>query len=166
MVFSFAVQLKEDAQALSEVVVVGYGTQKRSTLTGAVAEISGRDLVQSPQPNLANSLAGRTPGLIALNRSGEPGRDGSQFFIRGRSTLGDPNPLIVIDGVANRLGGLDRLDANEIESVSILKDASASIYGAQAANAARRVPEWIARLGNRPGPQPGVAGDRCPWLPA
>ena len=131
---SFSVQLKEDAQALSEVVVVGYGTQKRSTLTGAVAEVSGRDLVQSPQPNLANSLVGRTPGLIALNRSGEPGRDGSQFFIRGRSTLGDPNPLIVIDGVANRLGGLDRLDPNEIESVSVLKDASASIYGAQAAN--------------------------------
>lgn len=131
---SFTIQLKEDAQALSEVVVVGYGTQKRSTLTGAVAEVSGRDLVQSPQPNLANSLVGRTPGLIALNRSGEPGRDGSQFFIRGRSTLGDPNPLIVVDGVANRLGGLDRLDPNEVESVSILKDASASIYGAQAAN--------------------------------
>ena len=131
---SFTIQLREDAQALSEVVVVGYGTQKRSTLTGAVAEVSGRDLVQSPQPNLANSLVGRTPGLIALNRSGEPGRDGSQFFIRGRSTLGDPNPLIVIDGVANRLGGLDRLDPNEVESVSVLKDASASIYGAQAAN--------------------------------
>ncbi len=131
---TLTVQLKEDAQALSEVVVVGYGTQKRSTLTGAVAEISGRDLVQSPQPNLANALVGRTPGLIALNRSGEPGRDGSQFFIRGRSTLGDPNPLIVVDGVANRLGGLDRLDPNEVESVSILKDASGSIYGAQAAN--------------------------------
>lgn len=131
---SLTIQLKEDAQALSEVVVVGYGTQKRSTLTGAVAEVSGRDLVQSPQPNLSNSLVGRTPGLIALNRSGEPGNDGSQFFIRGRSTLGDPNPLIVIDGVANRLGGLDRLDPNEIESVSILKDASASIYGARAAN--------------------------------
>jgi len=130
---TLTIQLKEDAQALSEVVVVGYGTQKRSTLTGAVAEVSGRDLVQSPQPNLANSLVGRTPGLIALNRSGEPGRDGSQFFIRGRSTLGDPNPLIVIDGVANRLGGLDRLDPNEIESVSVLKDASASaIYGSAA----------------------------------
>ncbi|MFD2573873.1 SusC/RagA family TonB-linked outer membrane protein [Spirosoma soli] len=131
---TLTITLKEDAQALSEVVVVGYGTQKRSTLTGSVAEVSGRDLVQSPQPNLSNSLVGRTPGLIALNRSGEPGRDGSQFFIRGRSTLGDPNPLIVIDGVANRLGGLDRLDPNEVESVSILKDASASIYGSQAAN--------------------------------
>ncbi|MBO0935377.1 TonB-dependent receptor [Fibrella sp. HMF5335] len=131
---SLTIQLKEDALALSEVVVVGYGTQKRSSLTGAVADISGRDIVQSPQPNVANSLVGRTPGLIALNRSGEPGRDGSQFFIRGRSTLGDTNPLIVIDGVANRLGGLDRLDPNEIESVSILKDASGSIYGAQAAN--------------------------------
>lgn len=131
---SLTVTLKEDALALSEVVVVGYGTQKRSTLTGAVAEIGGRELVQSPQPNVSNSLVGRTPGLIAVNRSGEPGRDGSQFFIRGRSTLGDTNPLIVIDGVANRLGGLDRLDPNEIESVSILKDASASIYGAQAAN--------------------------------
>lgn len=131
---AFTIALKEDALALSEVVVVGYGTQKRSTLTGAVAEITGRDLVQSPQPNVANSLVGRTPGLIAVNRSGEPGRDGSQFFIRGRSTLGDTNPLIVVDGVANRIGGLDRLDPNEIESVSILKDASGSIYGAQAAN--------------------------------
>ena len=65
---ALTIELAEDALALSEVVVVGYGTQKRSTLTGAVADISGRDLVQSPQPNLANSLAGRTPGLIALNR--------------------------------------------------------------------------------------------------
>jgi TonB-dependent starch-binding outer membrane protein SusC len=131
---SLTITLREDALALGEVVVVGYGTQRRATLTGAVAEVGGRELVQSPQPNVSNSLVGRTPGLIAVNRSGEPGRDGSQFFIRGRSTLGDTNPLIVIDGVANRLGGLDRLDPNEIESVSILKDASASIYGAQAAN--------------------------------
>ena len=127
-------QLETDASALEEVVVVGYGTQKKTTLTGSVAQVEGKDLVKSPQPNLTNSLAGRTPGLIANNRSGEPGNDGSTLLIRGRSTTGDASPLIVVDGIANRQGGFERIDPNDVESISILKDASAAIYGAQAAN--------------------------------
>lgn len=126
--------LETDASALEEVVVVGYGTQKKTTLTGSVAQVDGKELVKSPQPNLTNSLAGRTPGLIANNRSGEPGNDGSTLLIRGRSTTGDASPLIVVDGIANRQGGFERIDPNDVESISILKDASAAIYGAQAAN--------------------------------
>jgi TonB-linked SusC/RagA family outer membrane protein len=123
-----------NSQNLNEVVVVGYGTQKKTTLTGAVATVKGADLVKSPEPNLSNSLAGRIPGLVALNSSGEPGYDGSTLLIRGQSTTGDNSPLVVIDGVANRLGGLERLNPNDVESISVLKDASAAIYGAQAAN--------------------------------
>ena len=128
------VSMLDDVSSLDEVVVVGYGTQKKATLTGSVAAVSGKELVQSPQPNVSNSLVGRTPGLIANTRSGEPGADGAFLLIRGRSTTGDASPLIVVDGVANRAGGLDRLNPSDIESISILKDASASIYGAQAAN--------------------------------
>ena len=121
-------------QSLNDVVVVGYGTQKKSSLTGAVAVVKGADLVKSPQPNLSNSFAGRIPGMIALNSSGEPGYDGATLIIRGQSTTGNNNPLIVIDGVANRLGGLERLNPSDVESISVLKDASAAIYGSQAAN--------------------------------
>jgi len=128
------VVLADENSVLNDVVVVGYGTQKKATLTGAVETIKGGDLVQSPQPNLSNSFAGRAPGLIAQNTSGEPGYDGATLLIRGQSTTGNNSPLIVIDGVANRLGGLERIDPNDVESVSILKDASAAIYGAQAAN--------------------------------
>ena len=128
------VAMADDVSSLDEVVVVGYGTQKKATLTGSVVAVSGKDLVSSPQPNVSNSLVGRTPGLIANTRSGEPGADAAFLLIRGRSTTGDASPLIVVDGVANRAGGFDRLNPADIESISILKDASASIYGAQAAN--------------------------------
>jgi len=118
---------------LDQVIIVGYGRQKKATLTGSVAQVGGDEIRQSPSVNVTNSLAGRIPGLIANNRSGEPGADGSTLIIRGAGTLGDASPLIVIDGVANRTG-IERLNPNEIESVSILKDAAAAIYGAQAAN--------------------------------
>ncbi|MFC0512965.1 SusC/RagA family TonB-linked outer membrane protein [Mucilaginibacter angelicae] len=132
---------------LNEVVVVGYGTQKKESLTGAVASVKGADLVKSPEPNLSNSFAGRVPGVIGLNSSGEPGYDGSSLLIRGRSTTGDNSPLVVIDGVANRLGGLERLNPNDIESVSVLKDASAAIYGAQAANGVILITTKKGKLG-------------------
>lgn len=127
------VKLVENAQAIDEVVVVGYGTQKKATVTGSIAQVSGAELKQSPSANLTNSLVGRMPGVIANNRSGEPGNDYSEIYIRGKGSLGDNSPLYVIDGVANR-GGIDRLNPSDIESITILKDASAAIYGAQAAN--------------------------------
>jgi TonB-linked SusC/RagA family outer membrane protein len=126
--------IDERLSKLQEIVVVGYGSQKKETLTGSVASVKGTELVKTPQPNLSNSFAGRVPGIIASNGSGEPGYDGSSILIRGMSTTGNNSPLVVIDGVANRLGGLERINPEDIESVSILKDASAAIYGAQAAN--------------------------------
>jgi putative outer membrane protein, probably involved in nutrient binding len=129
------ITLKEDeAQALNEVVVVGYGTQKKATVTGAIASVSTKDLVQTPQANISNMLVGKMPGLIAMQRSGAPGEDNSTLLIRGVSTFSDNTaPLVMIDGVERP--NYNGLDPNEIESVSILKDASATaIYGVRGAN--------------------------------
>lgn len=126
------VSLIEETIGLEEVVAVGYGTQKTTTITGSVSAVKGEKLATAPAINFSNSVAGRLPGLVTVTRSGEPGADGSTFRIRGANTLGDNSPLIVVDGVANR--GLDRLSSSDIESISVLKDASAAIYGAQAAN--------------------------------
>jgi TonB-linked outer membrane protein, SusC/RagA family len=128
-----AIQLEEKNASLDELVVVGYGTQRKATVTGSVSSVGNKELKQSPAPNLSNSLVGRMTGVIANNRSGEPGNDYSEIYLRGRGTTGDNSPLYVIDGVANR-GGFERLNPSDIESISVLKDASASIYGAQAAN--------------------------------
>jgi TonB-linked SusC/RagA family outer membrane protein len=128
------VKLVSDNQSLDDLVVVGYGVQKKETVTGAVVSVKGDELVKSPAVNLSNSLAGRMPGVVAVNRSGEPGFDGSSIRIRGSNTLGNNDALIVIDGIPNRSGGLDRINPADIESISVLKDASAAIYGARAAN--------------------------------
>jgi len=128
------VAMAQDVAALSEVVVVGYGTQKKETVTGSVVSVKGTDLVKSPAMNLSNSLAGRLPGVTAVNRSGLPGGDGSAIRIRGSNTLNSTGALIVIDGIPNRAGGLDRLNPADIESISVLKDAAAAIYGSRAAN--------------------------------
>ena len=131
---AFNVSLKVNTSNLNEVVVVGYASQKKVTLTGAVAVVKGSDLAKSPATNLTNSIAGRLPGVVAVNASGEPGYDGSTIRIRGSNTLGNNDALIVIDGVPARNGGIDRLNPMDIESMSVLKDASAAIYGARAAN--------------------------------
>ncbi|WP_209331570.1 SusC/RagA family TonB-linked outer membrane protein [Lunatimonas salinarum] len=131
---SMEVTLMPDMQSLSEVIVVGYGEQKKETITGSVATVKGAELVKSPAMNLTNSIAGRMAGVIAVNRSGEPGYDGSGIRIRGSNTLGNNDALIVIDGIPARAGGIDRLNPNDIETISVLKDASAAIYGARAAN--------------------------------
>lgn len=128
------VSLVPDTKSLQEVVVVGYGVQKKETVTGSVAAVKGAELVKSPTVNLSNSLAGRLPGVVAVNRSGEPGYDGSAIRIRGSNTLNNNSALIVIDGIPGREGGLDRINPNDIESVSVLKDAAAAIYGSRAAN--------------------------------
>jgi TonB-dependent starch-binding outer membrane protein SusC len=127
-------QMQLDTKSLGEVVVVGYGTQKKVTLTGSVSDVKGSEVLKSPQPNISNSLAGRFSGFVANNRSGEPGYDGSSFSIRGLATTGSNDVLIVVDGIPGQIGGLDRLDPNDIESISILKDASAAVYGSRAAN--------------------------------
>ncbi len=131
---SINIELDPMAANLDEVVVVGYGTQRKVTLTGAVADVKGSELAKTPTLNLTNSLAGRLPGITALNGSGEPGYDGSTIRIRGTNSLGNSSALIVIDGVPDREGGMERLNPNDIESMSVLKDASAAIYGSRAAN--------------------------------
>lgn len=141
------VTLAETNQNLSEVVVVGYGTQKKAVVSGAVAAVKGTELAKSSSVNLTNSLAGRLPGVTALQGSGEPGYDGSTIRIRGINSLGNNNALIVIDGIPNRAGGIDRLNPNDIESVSVLKDASAAIYGSQAANGVILVTTKLGKSG-------------------
>ncbi len=119
---------------MQQVIVVGYATQKKVTVTGSVATVKGTELAKSPSVNLSNSLGGRLPGVTTIQSSGEPGYDGSAIRIRGTNTLGNSSALIVIDGIPERAGGLDRLNPADIESISVLKDASAAIYGARAAN--------------------------------
>ena len=126
--------LNEDKMQLEEAVAIGYGNQRKLTLTGSVASTTGDDLVKNSSVNLSQGLAGRMSGVIVNNRSGEPGRDDAVMFIRGRSTLGDNSPLIIIDGIQGRGEEFGRLTGDEIESVTVLKDASAAIYGARSAN--------------------------------
>ena len=126
------VVLAEDAEYLDEIVVVGYGVQKKATLTGSISAVNGEELKKVSTANLSNTLAGKTAGVIANMRSGEPGEDDAVILIRGKGTLGDTSPLIVVDGIADR--DFSRLNPEDIESISILKDASAAIYGARAAN--------------------------------
>lgn len=126
------VVLKESAELIDEVVVVGYGVQKKATLSGAVASVKGGDIVKSPAMNITNSIGGTIPGLTVVGQSGEPGADGALLYIRGKGSLNDCSPLIVVDGVPNR--SLERLDPSTIENITVLKDASAAIYGSQAAN--------------------------------
>ena len=129
-----SVVLKLSEKKLDEVIVVGYGTQRKVTVTGAVTSVKGENLVRSPAVDLSNSLAGRLPGLVVIQTSGEPGYDGASIAIRGTNTIGNSSPLIVIDGVPERDGGIGRLNPRDIESISVLKDASAAIYGSRAAN--------------------------------
>ena len=127
------VNMKPNVEALEEIVVVGYGKQKKESITGSVAKIETAEITQTKTANVANNLAGRVPGLVINARGGEPGRESMDILIRGKATTGDASPLFVIDGVANR-GTFERLNPEDIESITILKDASAAIYGAQAAN--------------------------------
>jgi TonB-dependent starch-binding outer membrane protein SusC len=129
---SLDIDLQSVSLEMQQVVVVGYGIQRKATLTGSVSSVRGSDIAKSPTMNVSNSLGGRLPGLITVTPSGEPGADGSILRIRGINTLGNNNPLIVVDGIPGR--SLDRIDPTTIESISVLKDASAAIYGAQAAN--------------------------------
>jgi TonB-linked SusC/RagA family outer membrane protein len=128
------VVLKTSSTNLGEVVVnVGYGAQRKATLTGAIGTLSGKDLQHSPALNIANNMAGQLTGVVTKMSSGEPGRDNPDIFIRGRNTTGDNSPLVVVDGVQG-VTGWERINSNDIESISVLKDASAAIYGARAAN--------------------------------
>jgi TonB-linked SusC/RagA family outer membrane protein len=131
---NISVQMEIDAAGLEEVVVVGYGTQKKETVTGAVSGVKGEALTKAPVANLTNSFAGRISGLFVQQTSGEPGYDDASIRIRGTNTFNNSGALVVIDGIPDRAGGLSRINPEDIEDVSVLKDASAAIYGARAAN--------------------------------
>ena len=124
--------LKEDLGDLNEVVVVGQGTQRKISVTGAITNVDAKDL-HVPATSVSNMLGSRVPGIISVTRSGEPGNDYSQFWIRGISTFGaNSSALVLIDGIE---GDLNSLDPEDIESFSILKDASATaVYGTRGAN--------------------------------
>ena len=123
------VVLKEDGNLLDELIVVGYGTQKKATLTGAVSAVTNKDMVVTKNENVINMLSGKVAGVRITQNSSQPGEFDNNIDIRGMGT-----PLIVVDGVPRDQAYFSRMDANEIESVSVLKDASAAIYGVRAAN--------------------------------
>lgn len=129
---SVDVQLSPSGQDLSEVVVVAYGTQKKQTITGAIATISTKEIKQSPAANLAASLAGRLPGLTAIQSSGEPGKDAVSLYLRGQGTINGQAPIILVDGVPR---DITYIDPNEVETITILKDASSTaVFGVRGAN--------------------------------
>ena len=128
----FTVTLTSDTQYLDEVVVVGYGTQKKVNLTGSVSMVTSEDMASRPVSNMSSGLQGLLPGVTVVNASGQPGESGTTIRVRGVGTIGNANPLILVDGIE---GDLSTINPEDIESVSVLKDAaSASIYGARAAN--------------------------------
>ena len=123
---SIDIQMQEDVSNLEEVVVVGYGTQKRATVSGSVASVKGEELTKSPTVNLTNSLSGRVAGLFVNQPSAEPGYDNATIRIRGTNTYNNTGALVVVDGIPDRDGGLARINPADIESISVLKDASAT----------------------------------------
>ncbi|MCX6309257.1 MAG: TonB-dependent receptor plug domain-containing protein, partial [Bacteroidia bacterium] len=128
------VTLEPSSINMNEIVVVGYGTQRKETVIGAVTTVKGELLQQASASNLTNSLAGRVSGVTTLMGSGRPGLNASQIFIRGISTLssGSTNPLILVDGIERDMGNVD---AEDIESFTVLKDAAATaVYGIRGAN--------------------------------
>lgn len=126
------VTLREDTQFLDEVVVVGYGTQKKVNLTGSVSMVDSDEISARPISSVSSGLQGLLPGVTVVNPNGQPGESNTTIRVRGIGTIGNANPLILIDGVE---GDISAINPEDIESVSVLKDAaSASIYGSRAAN--------------------------------
>lgn len=126
------VQLKSKNAVLSDVVVIGYGTQKKIDLTGSVATVSAKELENRPTTNVSSSLAGLVPGMYVRQNSGSPGGDGASITIRGIGTLSSTSALVLVDGINS---SMDAVNPADVESITVLKDAaSASIYGALAAN--------------------------------
>ena len=126
-VSSYDVTLSDDSRALNEVVVVGYGTQKKANLSGSVAQLDGKTLGNRPIANVSSGLQGLLPGVTVTGASGAPGLDGGLILVRGVGTLNSASPYILIDGV--EAGTLNSLDPQDIASISVLKDASSASLG-------------------------------------
>ncbi len=129
---SITVTLQEDSKQIEEVVVVGYGTQKKESVVGAISQIGTEELIRSGVPNVTNAIAGKLSGVLTIQQTGEPGNDDSEIVIRGLSSWNGSQPLVLVDGVERDFRDLD---PNEIASFSVLKDASATaVFGAKGAN--------------------------------
>ena len=158
---SFSITLAENLTIIEEVVIVGYGKQKKEKITGAVSSATGEKLMQTPQIGVSNLLNGRLSGLVMKQSSGMPGRDASSIKIRGVGTFsGSSNPLILIDGIESSTGNFmgaqylylptefNTMDPNEIENISVLKDAaSTAVYGVRGANGVILVTTKKGRIG-------------------
>lgn len=130
---ALSIILKEDTQALDEVVVVGYGVQKKVNLTGAVAAVDSKSLENRPVTNVSNAIQGLLPGVTVISGTGQPGKDETTIRVRGVGTLNNSNPMYVVDGMP--VSSISEVDPSDIENISVLKDASsAAIYGSRAAN--------------------------------
>lgn len=130
-----SVSLKEDSETLEEVVVVGYGTQKKVNLTGSVSSVSAKDIQDVPTSNTTSLLQGRMPGLVISQNGGQAGKEDMEVRVRGVGTFGNNNPMVIIDGVEGTLSQMSDIPSADIENISVLKDAaSAAIYGVRAAN--------------------------------
>lgn len=129
----FSVTLSEDSEILEEIVVVGYGAQKKESVIGAISQVTSKDILQSPAANVSQAIAGKISGVITSQTSGAPGADDTQIFIRGRATFaGDAQPLILVDGIERPFS---QIAPDDIETISVLKDASATaVYGVRGAN--------------------------------
>lgn len=126
-----SIKMDVDNTTLDEVVVVGYGMQKKVTLTGSVSSIGSKDLLKAPMQNVSNLLTGKVSGLTSVQASGQPGADGTTMYVRGYTNFNAPGPLVLVDGVERNM---DYVNPNDIESISVLKDAAAAIYGVKGAN--------------------------------
>lgn len=156
------VQMEANSTLLDEVVVVGYGVQKKSVVTGSISKVKAEDLEAMPVARLEQSLQGRTSGVRVTSGSGQPGA-GATVRIRGTTTIGDSNPLYVVDGVPIE-GGIEYLNQSDIESIEVLKDAaSAAIYGARAANGVIIVTTKQGRAGSMEVSYSGYYGVQNPW---
>lgn len=157
-----SIQLREAISELSEIVVVGYGTQKKSLVTGAISKITSENLEDMPVSRLEQSLQGRTAGVRVTLNSGQPGA-AATVRIRGTATIGNANPLYIVDGVQIE-GGIDYLNQNDIESIEVLKDAaSAAIYGARAGNGVVIVTTKKGKAGTMKVNYNGYMGVQNPW---
>lgn len=127
------VELKENTQLIDEIVVIGYGKQKKESVIGSISSIDNKTLVSLPVSNISQALAGKLPGVQVVQPSGEVGKDEANIYIRGMATYGDAKPLYIVDGIVRE--SFSQIDPNEIQSFNVLKDASATaVYGVKGAN--------------------------------
>jgi len=131
-----SVTMEKDSKGLDQVVVVGYGNQKKINVTGSISSVTRNDILKTPSASVQNALIGKLPGFFSQQRGGQPGRDGADFFVRGVSTFnGNQSPLILVDDIEFSYADFSTIDPNEVQSISILKDAATTaVYGIKGAN--------------------------------